>query len=99
MPAAALAYTRLNLRVLHFGDARRADVLAFKVDNLVRLSAEDASWFILLQNDTIPIDIDFESILFANAERAAQLDRNHDTAQLVNLAHDTCRLHCTIPVQ
>ncbi len=87
------------LRVLHFSNTRRTDVLAFEMNNLVSLAAEDTSWFVLLQDDSITIHVDFQGIFFTDAKRAAELDGNYNTTQFVNLAYDACRFHCTIPVQ
>jgi hypothetical protein len=75
---------------LHFSDTGWADILAFEMNNLVCLTAENTSRFILLQNDAVTIDVDFQCIFFSDAECTSQLDGNHHTAELIHFANDTC---------
>jgi len=94
-PAAPLFFFVQNLfagsELLH---AVRADVLASVVFDISAVAAEDAGRLILLENNGFAIDIDFDSVLLCDVERAAQFDGQNDSAELVDLSDDTCGFHC-----
>lgn len=66
--------------LLHFSDTGWANVLALEMDNFIRLSAEDTSWLIFFQNDAVAINVNFQGVLFTNAEGSSQLNGNHDSS-------------------
>ena len=59
--------------------AVRADVLASVVFDISAVAAEDAGRLILLENNGFAIDIDFDSVLLCDVERAAQFDGQNDS--------------------
>ena len=67
-----------------------ADVLASVVFDISAVAAEDAGRLILLENNGFAIDIDFDSVLLRDVQRAAQLDGQNDSAELVDLSDDAC---------
>jgi hypothetical protein len=81
----------------HFSNAGRADVLTFEVDDFVRLAAKNTSGLILLEDDTVTVNINLQRILFTNAKCPAQLNRDYDATQLIDLTDNTRGLHCTAP--
>ena len=67
-----------------------ADVLAAVVLDVPAVTAEDAGRLVLLENNGLAVDIDFDSVLLRDVQRAAQLDGQNDSAELVDLSDDAC---------
>jgi Peptidase family M23 len=84
----ALAVLRRKLR-----DARAAHrASAVLLERLVA-PAEDTDRLRFRQEDRLVLDRDLEGILLAEAEALADLDRNHDPAELVDVADDSRPRH------
>jgi hypothetical protein len=84
----ALAVLRRKLR-----DARAAHrAPAVLLERLVA-SAEDTDRLRFREEDGLVLDRDFELVLLAEAEALADLDRNHDPAELVDVANDSRSRH------
>ena len=66
------------------------DVLAAVVLDVPAVTAEDAGRLVLLENNGLAVDIDFDSVLLRDVQRAAQLDGQNDSAELVDLSDDAC---------
>lgn len=47
----------------------------------------------LLQNYSVIFHIDFDFVALGNIQCAAKLNRQYDSAQIVYLSDDSCRLH------
>ena len=92
-PRAFCTFSGSVLPLQQLLQAAAADVLAFEVDHIVGVIAEDAGGLILPKNDRGPFHVDLQGVLLLNAQVAAQLDGQHDPAQLVHLSHDTGRFH------
>ena len=82
---------------LKFTDAVGADVLAFKIDDIFGVITENAGGLILLQDDGGTIHVDLQGVFLRDVQGAAQLDRQHDTAQLIDLPHNTGRFQFDHP--
>ena len=67
-----------------------ADVLAAVVLDVPAVTAEDAGRLVLLENNGLAVDIDFDSVLLRDVQRAAQLAGQNDSAELVDLSDDAC---------
>lgn len=78
-------------------DALRADVLAVEHDDVLGVVAEDTGGLILPQNDGRTIHVDLKGVFLRDVQGAAQLDRQHDTAQLIDLPHNTGRFQFDHP--
>ena len=74
-----------------------ADQLTFEEVHITRVIAENASRVILLQNDLVAFRKDFERVLDGDVHRFAQLDRDHDAPQIVQLPDDSGRFHLGRP--
>ena len=55
-----------------------ADILTLEVDNVLCVTAEYAGRLVLLEDDMIAVNVDFQSVLYFDAHSAAQLNREHD---------------------
>ena len=73
--------------------AGAANILAFVMDDVLCVAAENAGGLVLFQHDLISIHIDFQGILYLDIHGAAQFNGQHNTAQFINLANNTGRLH------
>ena len=80
--------------VLHqFLDALLADVLSPVGNQTPGRSAEQAGWLEFLQNDPVIFHKNLQFVPFRNIQRAAQFDWQNDSAQIINLANYSRRLH------
>ena len=86
--ALALAVLRRQLR-----DARPADGAPAMPLDAVRLPAEHAGGPRLAQHDRVLPDRDLERVLLGEAEALADLDRDDDPAELVDVADDSRSRH------
>jgi hypothetical protein len=77
-------------------DALHANILAMVVHQSVGRSTKNARRFKLLQHNLIIFEVDFHFVSFRNIQCPAQLNGKHDSAQLVNSADDSCRLHSIV---
>ena len=67
-----------------------ADILTPEVDNVLlryRRIRRDGS--VLLEDDMIAVNVDFQSVLYFDAHGAAQLNRKHDATKFINLTNNT----------
>ena len=80
----------LSISVFDFLYAIFADELAVEALNVVSVAAENAGRLILFENNGFAIDIDFDSVLLRDVKRAAQLDGQNNSAELVDLSDNTC---------
>lgn len=87
--AAGLARRRL----CELGDARAAHGPAPMLLQRAPPAAEDADGLRLGQEDDVVLHRDFERILLREREALADLDRNHDPTEVVDVANDP-RLRC-----
>jgi hypothetical protein len=73
------------------------DSLAVEENDIVRISAENASGRILLKYDSLVVDKNFDGVFYVDIKRTADLDGKHDSAKLVNTAYYSGRLHLKNP--
>ena len=85
---AALLALRLRRQVR---DARPADGATAVLLEPGDPAAEDASGLGLRQEDDLVLDGDLERILLAEPKPLADLDRDHDPSELVDVSDDPCR--------
>ena len=76
-----------------FFHAVGTDVLALEDGDILGAVAEDAGRLILFEHDRGAVYIDLQGVLLRDVERAAQLDGQDDTTELVDAANDACRFH------
>lgn len=70
-----------------------ADILTLEVDNVLCVTAEYARRLVLLEDDMIAVNVDFQSVLYFDAHSAAQLNRKHDATKFINLTNNTGGFH------
>lgn len=51
----------------HFCDTGRANILAFEMDDFIRLAAKDTSWLVLLEDDAVAIDVNLQRVFLTDA--------------------------------
>ena len=83
---------RSKLR-LDLGQTVGADTLAAEEGDVVRVVAEYAGGVIFLQNDTVVIGEDLNSVLDLNVHRFANLNGENDSAQLVYFSYHSGGFH------
>ena len=64
-------------------DAVGANILAFVVDDVLGIVAEDACGMILMKNDVVTLHEYLESVLLSNIQGTAQLYGKNDAAELI----------------
>ena len=69
-------------------DAARADVLALEVDDILRVVAKDAGRLIFTKNNGVVVYIDLQRVALRNIQRAAELDGENDSAQLIDFTYN-----------
>ena len=79
---------RESLLVHQLTDAVGADILALEVDDILGVITENTGGLILFQHDGRAVHIDLQGVLLRDVQGAAQLDGQHDAAQLVHLPYD-----------
>jgi len=72
-----------------FLDTGRTDIASLIGDDILCVAAEDTGRLILLENDGVILNKDFEWIPFADLECAAQFNGQDDTAEVIDFADDT----------
>ena len=77
-------------------DAFLADILSAVGNQAPGGSAEEAGRLKFLQNDPVIFHKNLQFIPFFNVQRAAQLNRQNNSAQIINLANNSRRLHLYI---
>lgn len=65
-----------------------ANVLAFEHCDTACIRAECAGGRILLQYDLIVLNVDFDTVAYANVKSSSKLYRKHNSAQLVYLSYN-----------
>ena len=70
-----------NGDVLQRFKAGGADQLSFVIRNVVAVLAEDAGGSVLLENDFVGVDVNFQGILGADVENVADLLGENDSAK------------------
>jgi hypothetical protein len=94
LPAAAVLALALGLaRRRQLDDAGATDSPSAVLAESPSFSAEDADRLRLGQQDGLVLDRDLERILLAQGKALADLDRNHDPAEVVDVANDA-RFRC-----
>lgn len=83
----------LAVRRRKLGDAAPADRPAAMLLDRVGGAAEDAELARTAQEDDLVLDRDLERVLLPEVEPLPDLDRNHDPAELVDVADDPRSLH------
>lgn len=71
-------------------EAGTANVFAFVVDYVACVVAENASRLIFFEQDVIVVNKDLDRIFFVEVKCTSQLDRQNDSAQVVNSSDDAC---------
>jgi hypothetical protein len=95
LPAAALLALAVGLaRRRQFDDAGAADGPSPVLAESASFPAEDANRLRLGQQDGFVLDRDLERILLAKGKALADLDRNDDPAEVVDVANDA-RFRCS----
>jgi hypothetical protein len=86
--AALAALAVLRKRPGELPDAGATDRLSPVLEQRALAAAEDAPVLRLGEQDRVVLDRDLERILLAEGESLADLDRDHDPAELVDMAND-----------
>jgi hypothetical protein len=73
----------------HSSGAFLADVFATKMCDIVGVTAENAGWLVLFQDNFFLVNVDLQRVFFCDAQGAAQFDRDYHPAELVHLSYDT----------
>ena len=95
MAWALLAFAAWKLQLAQLGAAAAADILVVVGGQLFLGAAENAAGQVLLKNDLITVYINFNINVDVDAEGAAQLYRENDTAEVVNFSYDAGGFHST----
>ena len=72
----------------HFADAFLADILSAVQDQIPEGSAEHTGRLKFLQNNMVIFHVDLQLIPLRDVQRPAELNGQHDAAQLIHLAND-----------
>ena len=80
---------------LQLFNAVRADVLTFVIDDVLGAVTENAGGMILMKNNVISVNKNFESILFSNIQGAAKLNGQNDASELIDLSDNSGRFQTT----
>ncbi len=67
----------------------RADILALEVDHVLCVIAENAGGLILAENNVISVNIYFQCVFLRDIQGASHLDRQNDTAELIDLTDNS----------
>ena len=86
-----------SLCLIQLCQAFEANILPLKNMTLLCASAENTPILVLFENDGCSVHINLQRILLCNIQRAAQLCRQNDSAELVNLSYDSGRFHTYSP--
>ena len=70
-------------------NAVRADILALEADHILCIVAENAGRLIFAENNIISVNIYFQCIFLRDIQSAAHLDRQYNTAKLIDLTNDS----------
>lgn len=79
--------------VLEVLDALGADVLSLVAYDTLCAVAEDACGMILVENDVVTLNKDFQRITLGNIKSTAQLDGKDNASELVNFSYNSGRFH------
>jgi hypothetical protein len=82
----------------HLLKAFLADILAAVVLDVFRVTAENASRFVLLENDFFLVDIDLQSVLLGNAQGTPELDRDDHSSKFVDFSNNSSGLQDILPL-
>ena len=77
----------------HIPDTLAANILSIIGNQLRPRSAEDAGRLVFLQNDAVILHVDLQLIPFRNIQCAPQFNGQYDSAKVVYLTDNACRLH------
>ena len=70
-----------------------ADAFTVEENDVVCVVAEDAGGMILLEDDAAVVGEDLDGVLDLDVHRLADLNGEHDSAELVNFSDHSCRFH------
>ena len=90
-----LSVGQLYICLFKLFKAGAADAFVLVHNYIVSVSAENAAGQVLLKNDLITVYINFNITVDVDAEGAAKLYRENDTAEVVNFSYDTGGFHGT----
>jgi hypothetical protein len=71
------------LKILQLSEALSADFLAFKLDDVGRVVAEDAGRLILTENDIVAVNEDLNGIALGQVEGVSQFLGDDDSSKLI----------------
>lgn len=74
-------------------DAIRANVLSLIAYDTLCAVAEDAGGMILVENDVVTLNKDFQRITLGNIKSTAQFNGKDDASKLVNFSYNSGRFH------
>ena len=90
-----MSFVVWELQLAQLGAAAAADILVVIGSQLFLGAAENAAGQVLLKNDLITVYINFNITVDVDAEGAAKLYRENDTAEVVNFSYDAGGFHGT----
>ena len=70
-------------------DAVGADILAFKVDYVLCVIAENAGRLIFAENNVVSVNIYFQCVFLRDIQGASHLDRQNDAAEFIDLTDNS----------
>ena len=77
----------------HFLEAVLADELGAVEDDVLSVAAEEAGGNVLFQDDAVVFHEDLDGVLVLDVHLVAEFDGEHDAAQFVDAAYNTCGFH------
>ena len=86
-----------ELQRLHTSYTIPAYSLTRVFDDFLRISTEYAARRIFAENDVLSIEKHFNRITVINSERAAHLDGENDSSELVNFSDNSSTFHMNQP--
>ena len=74
-------------------DTFAANILALEVNDVVFVAAENAVLLEFSEDNGIFLNIDLQSVLFANIKTSAEFDRENDSSEFIDFTGNSCCFH------
>lgn len=87
--------SKLRLKLLN---TCRTNTLAIEINNVICVVAKNASRLIFLQDDSVAVSEDLNSVLLLDVQHLSDFDRKHDSSKFIYLAYYSGGLHKDSPL-
>ena len=74
-----------------------ADIFPLEGCNVPGIPTKNAGGLVLIQDDRRPVHINLQGVALRDVQGAAQLDRQYDTSQFIDLTNDSGCFHLLYP--